>query len=82
MSMSRFRVAGAAGIPRISVASVLLLAIVLTMQGCYYIQAARGQLDVLRHREPIEDVISNPETPPGLGARLAMRGTRAVARRQ
>lgn len=71
MSISRFRVAGAAGVRRLCVASVVLLTVMLTMQGCYYVQAARGQLDVLRHREPIEEVISNPATPPELAARLA-----------
>ena len=71
MSISRFRVAGAAGIRRTCLASVLLLAVMVTMQGCYYVQAARGQLDVLRHREPIAEVIANPATPRELAARLA-----------
>ncbi len=71
MSISRFRVAGAAGVRRTCLACVLLLAVMLTMQGCYYVQAARGQLDVLRHREPIGDVIANPATPPELAARLS-----------
>jgi len=70
MIMSRLRLASAAGILRTSSASVLLVAAMLMMQGCYYVQAARGQLDVLRHRQPIDDVISDPATPPELAARL------------
>ena len=44
----------------------------LTLTGCYYTQAARGQLEVLRKREPIADVIVDPETPPELADRLRL----------
>jgi len=40
--------------------------------GCYYAQAARGQLEVLRKREPIGDVIGDPATPPELASRLRL----------
>ena len=44
----------------------------LMMSGCYYAQAVRGQLDVLRKREPIADVIADPQTSPELAARLRL----------
>ena len=44
----------------------------LALSGCYYAQAARGQLEVLRKREPIADVIGDPETPYELAERLRL----------
>lgn len=43
-----------------------------TLSGCYYMQAASGQLEVLRKREAIADVISDPQTPPELAERLRL----------
>ena len=44
----------------------VLLAIGLVIAGCsslgYYAQAARGQVQILRHREPITQVIEDPDT--------------------
>ncbi len=42
------------------------------LSGCYYTQALRGQLEVLGKREPIEEVLANPETPEELARRLAL----------
>lgn len=39
---------------------------------CYYAQAARGQLQVLRQREPIATVIGDPSTPAELSERLRL----------
>ena len=50
---------------------VFVVAIAAT-PGCYYAQAARGQLEVLRKREPIGDVIGDPATPPELANRLRL----------
>lgn len=50
--------------------AVLLLSGALT--GCYYVQAARGQLEVLNKREPIADVIADPDTPEELARRLSL----------
>ena len=33
---------------------LLLTMCVISLNGCYYMQAARGQLDVLNKREPID----------------------------
>lgn len=41
--------------------TVMLLSAVLG--GCYYLQAAGGQLEVLNKREPIDEVLSDPSSP-------------------
>lgn len=40
--------------------------------GCYYVQAARGQLEVMRKREPIAEVVAAESTPADLAARLRL----------
>jgi len=58
----------------------LALAALLAMPGCYYVQAARGQLEILAAREPIDEVIDDPATDPALAARLQLlRDARAFA---
>jgi predicted aminopeptidase len=52
----------------------LLLALVLQLEGCYYLQAARGQLELLQHRRPIVEVIDDVETSPQLRERLHLVG--------
>jgi predicted aminopeptidase len=47
----------------------LLLALTL-LAGCYYLQAAGGQLEVLNKREPIDAVIGDPDTPAETARRL------------
>jgi len=44
----------------------------LSISGCYYMQAARGQLDVMSKREPIDELIEAPDTPDELAARLRL----------
>jgi len=44
----------------------------LSISGCYYMQAARGQLDVMSKREPIDELIEAPDTPEELAARLRL----------
>jgi len=50
----------------------LLLSLFLSamLSGCYYMQAASGQLEVIRKREPLDEVIADPDTSPELAARL------------
>jgi predicted aminopeptidase len=48
---------------------VLCLAL---LPGCYYLQAAKGQWELSRKREPIEDVLASEDTPPELAARLRL----------
>jgi len=58
--------ARASRIPRIAV--VILLA--LATSGCYYLQAARGQLRVMSARQPIDKVIARPATSDTLKSQL------------
>lgn len=51
---------------------VLLLACCVLFNGCYYLQAAQGQWELTRKREPIDEVLARPDTPPELAARLRL----------
>jgi predicted aminopeptidase len=51
---------------------LLLLVLVLPLAGCYYVQAAKGQWELTRKREPIEDVIADDSTPTDLAKRLEL----------
>lgn len=51
---------------------VAVIASVAALGGCYYTQAASGQLDVLNKREPIDEVIAAPETPGELARKLGL----------
>ena len=51
---------------------VLIVACHLSLQGCYYLQAAAGQLELTRKREPIGEVLARDATPPELAARLRL----------
>ena len=52
--------------------TAMILLIAMSLGGCYYLQAARGQWQVLRGKEPIETVIGDAQTPPELARRLAV----------
>ena len=49
---------------------VLMSFAALSLSGCYLMQAASGQMQIVSKREPISDVISDPATPEKLRARL------------
>ena len=51
---------------------VVVAGIAALLSGCYYMQAARGQFEVMNKREPIDDVINATETPAGLSKRLEL----------
>lgn len=51
---------------------LILGCITLSLSGCYYVQAARGQLDVMSKREPINELIEAPDTPGDLALRLEL----------
>jgi predicted aminopeptidase len=51
---------------------VLLLVLSSLLAGCYYAQAARGQWELTRKREPIADVIADEATSEELAARLQL----------
>lgn len=52
--------------------SLILGCAMLSISGCYYMQAARGQLDVMSKREPIDELIEASDTPEELAARLQL----------
>jgi len=54
-----------------TVVASLILAFAL-LEGCYYMQAINGQMEVLRKRRPISEVISDDDTDDDLRVRLEM----------
>ncbi len=42
------------------------------MNGCYYLQAAKGQWELTRKREPIDEVLARDDTPAELATRLRL----------
>lgn len=44
----------------------------VALSGCYYLQAAKGQWELSRKREPIAAVLASEDTPPDLAARLRL----------
>jgi len=52
--------------------NLILGCVMLSISGCYYTQAARGQLDVMSKREPIDELIEAPDTPEELAERLQL----------
>jgi len=54
------------------VRAVVVAGITASLSGCYYMQAARGQFEVMNKREPIDDVINAHETPAALSIRLEL----------
>ena len=53
-------------------AKCLLLLLLASCGGCYYMQAATGQWQLMRKREPISEVIADAGTPAELAARLQL----------
>jgi predicted aminopeptidase len=53
-------------------AALLLATVSLTQAGCYYLQAAAGQWQVLRQSEPIDALIEADDTSAELAARLRL----------
>jgi predicted aminopeptidase len=50
----------------------LLLVSLMVLEGCYYVQAARGQFDLMKRRRPVEEVIADASSPEQLRERLVM----------
>ncbi len=44
----------------------------IALSGCYYAHLAEGQMEMNRKREPIEEVVANPDTDPALRRRLEL----------
>ena len=58
--------------PLLALIVVVALLVVLQTGGCYYMQAVNGQLEVLRKREPIVDVLDDADIPEETRERLSM----------
>ena len=52
--------------------TVLILGLCSLLTSCYYVQATRGQIEVLSKREPIDEIIESPDTEAGLRRRLEL----------
>lgn len=52
--------------------AVFLAISAMVVSGCYYMQAARGQLELLNKREPIDELITESDTPADLSRRLEL----------
>lgn len=52
--------------------AVVTLGFIASLAGCYYTQAARGQLEVMNKREPIDDIINASDTSAELAERLKL----------
>ena len=57
--------------PRKALAACVLL-LLGTLQGCYYVQATRGQMELWRKQQPVQEVIGDPATEASLAARLQL----------
>jgi len=56
-----------------TVTAVLAVVVLSTgLGGCYYLQAARGQLEIVRKRTPIVEVVADPATAPSLRRSLEL----------
>lgn len=52
--------------------ATLVVGLATGLTGCYYLQAARGQLEIVRKRTPITEVVADPATPASLRRRLEL----------
>ena len=53
-------------------AGLLVIGALLAMEGCYYVQAVRGHMDVMNRSRSVTDVLSDPEAPQSLKERLEL----------
>ncbi len=51
---------------------LLFLALILQVEACYYMQAARGHMDIMNKRRPVDEVIQDAESPEALKDRLVL----------
>ena len=51
---------------------LVMIVVIIQMSGCYYLQAARGQMEIVQKREPIDEVVADDGTSPELVERLSM----------
>lgn len=51
---------------------LLLLVLILQTEACYYMQAARGHMDIMNKRRPVNEVIQDTDSPEALKERLQL----------
>lgn len=51
---------------------LLILLLILQIEGCYYMQAVRGHVDIMQKRRPVDDVIQDRNSPEALRERLIL----------
>lgn len=51
---------------------ILFIVLVLQAEGCYYMQAARGHMDIMNKRRPFDEVIKDADSPDALKERLVL----------
>jgi predicted aminopeptidase len=51
---------------------MLCIAALLSLEGCYYVQAARGHMDVMQRRRAVAAVLGDPNAPEDLKGRLEL----------
>lgn len=54
----------------IRIALLAMLVALAQLTGCYYMQAASGQMEIVRKREPIDEIVAAQDSSPQLIARL------------
>jgi predicted aminopeptidase len=54
------------------IGGVLGVATLFALEGCYYMQAIRGHVDVMQRRRPVAAILDDPGSPEDLKARLAL----------
>jgi len=52
------------------VAAIVAVIVISQLDGCYYMQAARGHFSVMNHRRPVAEVIADDQSPKALSERL------------
>ncbi len=52
--------------------TIALLGLCFLLSACYYVQATRGQIEVLSKREPIDEILASPDTSEELSRRLRL----------
>ena len=52
--------------------AVVIIGLSVSLSACYYMQAARGQLEVMNKRESIDELIHATDTPAELAKRLTL----------
>jgi predicted aminopeptidase len=55
-----------------SFAGAFAVAALFTLEGCYYMQAVRGHMDVMQRRRPVLEVLDDPDAPQNLKDRLEL----------